>query len=176
MIDGPPLDENVVVASVLPEPNQSHVEKQIELEIELFLNFTAACAYNVSSLKSCLPPEPDLLCAFDGGERYFELACVVDERLTHKITGKDPAKRKSFIFSQRSPLSHVIAQKAQKYYETNGKPVDLLLYFDIQPADSESLSRDLQTCIRELEAALANTKFSRVMVFDNWSRTTLWRS
>ncbi|OGW85652.1 MAG: hypothetical protein A3C35_02150 [Omnitrophica bacterium RIFCSPHIGHO2_02_FULL_46_11] len=86
------------------------------------------------------PPEPDCHCAFsDDAGIYFELSEIIDEKIAQKFY--DPRIPFTGGFFNDDILTDRIKEKLQKSYRTNGKRVDLILYFDLQPGWREDTMR-----------------------------------
>lgn len=153
-------------------------KKQAE-ELATFTQFAEAAGLGVdpNSASNAKDPFPDIRCIINKSESWFELGRIQDTKLLETI---DIQRRKGiaapFEFSSREPLERIIKQKASKSYETNGRPVELVLHFDDQPPDRLALDRHLEMYATKLEALRRSGPFSRAWIFDGWSKTVLWKS
>jgi len=93
----------------------------------------AGLTLDLNSITNDEPPQLDIKCSVEGTPYYFELDEIADAELamnysrslkTFDITGG--------VFSQEMPLIEMIRKKTARSYETNGAPVDLVLYYDKQ--------------------------------------------
>jgi hypothetical protein len=113
----------------------------------------------------------------EGRSYYFELGEIADAGLamnyshslkTGEITGG--------AFSQEMPLIELIRKKTGRSYETNGTPVDLVLYYDKQYPHEQVLAEYISKYSSEIEALISAVPFQRVWIFDHSNRKVLWRS
>ena len=85
---------------------------------------------------------------------------------------KDPTP---FSFAQKEPLVRIIEKKTAAEYETNGRPVDLVLHFDQQPPDRRALKRHLHEHATALMDLRERGPFTRIWIYDKWSKSMLWQ-
>ncbi len=146
--------------------------------MKLFLDFKEAATLEVDfgSEKNEKPPLPDIGCTISGSPYFFELGQIVDEELardvnTSRRTGADEA---SGWFSAEGPLVRIIRNKAGSSYQTNGAPVDLVLYYDEQyPFESADY---LGKYGGEVAQALNPGPFTRIWIYDTWTKTIVWQT
>ncbi|WP_448212147.1 hypothetical protein [Colwellia sp. MEBiC06753] len=97
-------------------------------EIAIFKQF-CACLPNtqVSHIKKCLPPKPDLSCTFNHQHVYFELARNYPKAFAQQyFSTKDHAK----ATWQEGDTRAMLKTKLDKNYQVN-EPIYLLLYDDL---------------------------------------------
>lgn len=139
-----------------------HKEAKETTVLELFLKSCEGFSNQGSFvITPSLPPEPDCRCSFsDGTNMYFELSEIIDQKLAQK--SNDPKIPLTGGFFTDDVLTDRIKAKIQKSYETNGKRVDLLLYFNLQPGWREDTMRqEVETVITQLGKGL----FTKVWLF-----------
>jgi len=144
-------------------------------ELSVFREFTKAAALSAEAPENARPPHPDIRCKIDGNDYWFELGRITDTNLAKEISGGWKNGPKPFSFLQEEPFARIIKQKAEKTYQTEGRPVDLVLYFDQQPPDRIALQRHLRKHADALGGLTRTGPFSRVWIYDGWSKTVLWR-
>jgi hypothetical protein len=113
------------------------------------------------------PPRPDIRVSIDGKDYYFELGEITDEGLARSIHIALKTKEVTgCALSQVDPLAKMLKQKCEKKYETNGAPVDLLLYYwrqrPYQPAIQEYM--DENRC--EIGKLLKSGQFDQIWIYD----------
>lgn len=147
-------------------------------ERTLFARFCQAASVSVAagSVESEGPPKPDLSFVVCGKRWYAELAEITDQNLarrhseslqTGKITGG--------AFSQNQPLLSIVQSKSRAWYETEGHPIILVLYYDKQyppPDEWEAIPR---TIAESASAMVDSGAWSGVWVYDDWNERILWR-
>lgn len=128
-----------------------HKEAKEVTVLESFLK----CCEEFSSrgnfvITSSNPPQPDCHCTFsDGTDMYFELSEIIDQGMAQKFY--DPKIPFTGGFFNDDILMDRVKEKLQKTYSTNGKRVDLLLYFDPQPGWREDTMRqEVETVVSQL--------------------------
>lgn len=145
-------------------------------ELSVFREFAQVAGLLAESPENAKPPCPDIRCTI-GGELYrFELGRITDTMLAKQIAVEWPNNPKSFSFGQEKPFTRIIERKAQAKYETGGHPVDLVLHFDQQPPDRAALQNHLRKHAAALDELTTRGPFSRVWIYDGWSKSVLWRS
>ena len=150
--------------------------KKEAFEMSVFHEFAKAADLTVESPENAKPPHPDIRCTVDGREYWFELGRITDPKLARAVSSKWPDDPKSFSFEQKEPFVRIIEKKSAAKYETNGCPVDLVLHFDQQPPDRQALKRHLQEHTAVLDCLRQHGPFSRIWIYDQWSKSVLWRS
>jgi hypothetical protein len=150
--------------------------KKQAFELSVFDDFAEAAPFPVESRSNGAQGYPDILCRIDGTEYWFELGRITDEILTKLVNSLWPGNPKPFRFGQEEPLERIIKKKAKKKYKTDGRPVDLVLHFNQQPPDTAALQQYAKTHIDALADLTRSGPFSRVWIYDGWSKSVLWRS
>jgi hypothetical protein len=152
--------------------------KKEAFELSAFNEFARAAGLPVEeeSARNAKPPQPDIRCRIDGEERWFELGRITDTHLTKTISIPSPKDPAPFSFAQKEPLLRIIEKKAAAHYEANGHPVDLVLYFEQQPPDRTALERHLRESAESLNELRQRGLFSRIWIYDRWSKSVLWQS
>ena len=128
------------------------------------------------SIKSAVPPEPDIVFTIRGETHYAELVEITDRDLaerwsrsmkTNKIVGG--------FYSQDRPLTTALESKVRKSYATNGAPLLLLAYYDKQfPADSVDPDLIPRT-VGDIAARMVSSGvWQRIWVYDSWKTRVLW--
>lgn len=142
----------------------------------MFSGFAAQCGLDVdhASIASCSPPLPDIRCTINGTPYFFELAEVVPQEQAQALATKgvytagfpDPEDKGS------KAMEAIIRQKQTKTYQTDGAPVDLLLYFnkDFPMYLPDEASDDAPTGI---DIAITECKqhgpFTRIWTYCSWN-------
>lgn len=145
-------------------------------ELSVFREFTKAAALTAEAPDNAKPPRPDIRCKIEGKDYWFELGRITDTNLAKEISGGWKNRPKPFSILQEEPFERIMKQKAKKTYQTDGRPVDLVLHFDQQPPDRAAIQRHLQSHADMLSDLTRTGPFSRVWIYDGWSKSVLWRS
>jgi hypothetical protein len=148
--------------------------KKAAFELSVFNEFAKAALLSADAPENGGRGFPDVRCKIDGQEYWFELGRITDEILAEQINRVWPKNPRPFTFGQEEPFERIMKQKATKTYQTNGRPVDLVLHFDHQPPDRKAIQRHVAQHAGTLDE-LAK-RFSRVWIYDGWSKSVLWRS
>lgn len=147
-------------------------------EMNVFTGFATAAGLDVDpgSAKKEKPPVPDISCAIEGEQQFFELGEVTDEEFAEQIgvAQRTLTDGEGGFQSEEAPLVRMILKKAQSTYETAGAPVDLVLHFDKQypfaPVDHlSSHGAEIAT------AMVPKGPFSRIWIYNGWDRSIMWR-
>ena len=157
-------------------------------EMRIFVQFAKAAGLAIENARNCepytvthaqpLPPYPDIAFTIAGEEKYIELAEITDETLAQRRDSLLKWKtEQGFTYSQAVPFLKTIRDKASNSYTTEGKELDLLLYYEKQLPSTTGLRQFLH----EYTAELDNLRrpigpFSTVLIFDTWSNTVLWKT
>jgi hypothetical protein len=114
------------------------------------------------------PPPPDVSCLIDGQAYFFELAEVVDSQLAEGL-GTRGRYQKMFPDPDNATeraLELILAKKAEKEYQTDGSPVDLVLYFNKDlPMNMHEIDEPLQDALERGTCG----QFSRIWLYDTWT-------
>lgn len=151
-------------------------ERKEAFELITFTEFASAAGLPLDLAENAKPPHPDIRCRIGGNECWFELGRITDSKLAKALNSPWPKAPTPFSFAQKEPFVRIIEKKAKAPYVTNGRPVDLLLHFDHQPPDREALKRHLQEHVVALNHLRQHGPFSRIWIFDGWSKSVLWQS
>jgi hypothetical protein len=137
------------------------------LELRAFLGFLEASKFPVDRATVFCPdpPYPDIRSSLGSSHYFFELGEVADKDLARSYgeslkTGGITAE----WYSDSEPLTSIIRSKAQKTYQTDGAPVDLLLYYWKQAPYEPEVETAL---IQRVGQALRSGPFSRIWVYDH---------
>jgi len=139
-------------------------------ELRAFLGFIDASGLPVDRATAvCLdPPYPDIGCRLRSSPYFFELGEITDEGLARRYSDSLRTGRiTGGWFSQAEPLTSILTSKAQKTYETDGAPVDLLVYYWKQAPFDPEVQRVLSALGPVLGQMLSSRPFSRVWVYDH---------
>jgi hypothetical protein len=163
-------------------------EAKPDREMRIFRQFATAAGLVIENARNCTPypvhhalhqpPYPDIAFTIGGEEKYVELAEITDETLAKRRASLLKGNRvEGFTYSQAAPFLKTVRNKASNSYTTEGKGVDLLLYYEKQLPSATGLTQFL----REHTAELDNLKrpagpFNAVLIFDVWSNAVLWKS
>lgn len=148
-------------------------------ELRVFLSFAAAARLNIekSTVRSELPPKPDIWCEIDGAPRFFELTRVADSAIANdigfKCTSKGVGSRPKVVsYSDREVVQDAVIAKVHKSYETLDTDFDLLLYCDglFHPRVEVSFIRE---AMRELES-MHRHRWGRIWLYDAVADRVLW--
>jgi hypothetical protein len=149
-----------------------------EWERKIFGEFAEVAGLGIDpgSIVSGVPPRPDIRYTISGVIGWFELVEITDEGLARNhMTSLKTGAITGGAFSQRSPLERSMRTKAGKTYETNGTRLDLLAYYDKQyPAVSVEPDLIPETMAPIASEMVTSGAWSRVWVYDSWSRRILW--
>lgn len=150
-------------------------EQRIE-ESTIFSGFVKASGLPAEHFANDKPPFPDIRAVIFGTTYYFELGEITDQGLawatadalkTGEITG--------CAFSQLDPLLRMFRNKCAARYNTNGAPVDLILYYSKQRPYEPLLYEHLKAYADEMRSLIANSQFSRIWLYrDCRPQNVLW--
>jgi len=147
-------------------------------ERSAFLGFIEAAKVKVDpdSAANEEPLLPDISCKIEGAPYFFELGEITDENLAKDISTslRDGIDGEGGFFSEEQPLIRIVRKKKSKTYQTNGAPMDLVLYYDkqfqIAPAEYLKLYKaDIDACVTPDGA------FSRIWIYSSWTKSILWQ-
>ncbi len=169
------IREQRMAYEALPNDNQKELK-----ELEVFNAFAAVNKLRVDpgSVTNSKPPKPDIRCTINGEPRYFELGEVTDQPVARCTA--EALKRKETLgtfYSHDEPFDYIVQKKGETKYETNGVPVELILYYRTQspppPPQFDELSAKYMA---SLEALVAGGQFQSVWVYDFSKERILWYS
>jgi hypothetical protein len=139
-------------------------------ELRAFLGFVRASTLAIDPDSAvCLdPPCPDISCRLNSTPYFFELGEVTDEGLARRYSESLRTGRiTGGWFSQDKPLKSMITSKAQKTYQTDGVPVDLLLYYWKQAPYYPDISQVLAEFRGATDYILQSGPFSRIWLYEH---------
>lgn len=106
-------------------------------QLAIFKLFVESIPLSVdpNSIQSLQPPMPDISCSINGQKHFFELTRGADQGIADDIGKLASSTNTTDVgefrcFNDEHILVEAVEKKASKQYETNGCPVDLLVYFD----------------------------------------------
>jgi len=131
-----------------------------DAEREVFGEFAAVAglAIDHGSIRSEAPPLPDISCRIGGATRYFELTRAANQGIADEVgrllvkgrkAGEGGVGRPQ-VYNDEKTLRAAVERKAAAKHETDGAPLDLIVYYDgvFHPVPSfdwvESAFRSLQ--------------------------------
>jgi hypothetical protein len=134
----------------------------------------------------CAPPEPDLFCARGKfADSYFELARILDPQ---SVRVEIELRKNGYLLNpsfsgQGWPERDVLEKKLAKRYETEGRPVHLLLYWEWVGGDALTANApppwSVPFCVMASELLLpsvmrASHPFKTIFYFDRYTTRALW--
>ncbi len=160
----------------LPSSRKTEIE-----ELEVFNDFATHVPdahIDSGSGINATRPQPDIRCTVASILLYFELGEITDQRVARSRT--DAIKHmepRGCAYSQEDPFEYIIKKKCTRSYQTNGSPVELLLYYRKQspplPCDLEKMLKNAAT---DLLTLVSNGPFQRVWIYNFWNKHLLWLS
>ena len=140
-------------------------EKKQAVESLIFISFAYETKLNPDPFEHSNedPPRPDVLTSVDGREYFFELGEITDEAFAKRIADSIKTKTVSGgALSQEEPLAKMLKQKCEKQYETDGAPVDLLLYYWRQGPYEEAILKYLNENSPEIDKLFLSSQFTKI--------------
>jgi hypothetical protein len=163
--DALPLRDRQIACDELSSDDRKRMQ-----ELRAFLGFAKASSLPVDpSTVVCLdPPYPDLRCTINSSPYLFELGEVTDEGLARGYSDSLKTGRVTVgWYSQDEPLSSILTLKAQKTYQTDGHPVDLVLYYWKQAPFEPVVQRVLFELRPMIGAMLSPGRFSKIWIYEH---------
>ena len=154
-------------------------EKKQAFESEVFLSFAGATNLVADPLTHSNGErgQPDICTEINDSEYYFELGEITDEGFAQHIANSLKTKEVSVCaLSQEEPLARMLEQKCRKKYETNGSPVDLLLYYRRQHPYLPAIEQYFAGNSSVIESWLMNSQFKSIWIYGMNSKKVLWRA
>jgi hypothetical protein len=104
-------------------------------EIDVFIEFAQVNGMSITreNIEPRQPPEPDLRLKAPEGHVYFELGRILDpemQRARLHAMRSAPTPVAAANYDVKLPERQVLKRKIAAAYETNGAPIELLLYYD----------------------------------------------
>ncbi len=153
-------------------------------ERRVFLQFVKAANIHVEedSVESRPEPEPDIRCIWAGESVYFELARLLDREAPKlRVRALKIAPQQVAVDPKRFglPERDMLRTKLSKSYQTDGLPLELLLYFDAEnPLVAGTIPPfDFAMHARTVMAPLLTpmpAHIRRVWVFERYRGSVLW--
>lgn len=148
-----------------------------EYELQVFKAFADASGIGVEpdSARSERPPLPDIACRVKGETRYFELTRVADQNIADTIAAQATGKSGpvAHSYSDQADVVDAVHRKADKEYQTDGCPLELLLYADaLHPPVYLPV---VEGVLGELAAEFGD-KWHRIWLFDWRKKEVMWSS
>lgn len=111
-------------------------------ELRVFREFALAAGLGKDAdlAESRPSPEPDILCRSKAGARYFELGRLTDTEHAKTVLQalrQAPKPVTPDLSKIKLPERDVLRRKLAKRYQSNGHPIELILYFDSEPRHLE---------------------------------------
>jgi hypothetical protein len=150
--------------------------EQKEDELSVFHLFCVASRLpiDIESIVSKPTPCPDIYCRLLGNEHFFELAEIINPGVAEKLSRSRRKLTPSFTYSQRECIELVVKKKSEKRYETEGNPVDLLLYFDLKLGSDAAILKLIKNNPIILDPLLEPGPFNRIWIFDVQTEQVIW--
>jgi len=138
------------------------------------------------SVEAREPPEPDIWCLLCNKPYYFELGRILsseEPKLRLEMIRRHPQPAIFNVLRFGLPMRDVLRRKLKKTYETNGVPVDLILYYDWGPdalvTASAPFDESAEHFQRVLQPELLSNRgpFATVWIYERYrpSGSVLWR-
>jgi hypothetical protein len=123
--------------------------------------------------------EPDIVCRLSGQSYTFELGRIAEqEGTTRRADAIRTREIKGGAVSMVKLLTETLKKKTTKSYATGGRPLDLLLYFDNEYAEtSQHPPEAFEEWAREHMLSVISRNpgpFARFWVFDRNDQCVLW--
>ncbi|MBK9170035.1 MAG: hypothetical protein IPM24_21585 [Bryobacterales bacterium] len=179
---GPVVAESVVDEEVRLPTDPLAILKKAErkraIEMDVFLSFasTSKLSIDAGSPENRDPDYPDIMCTISGQKYWFELGQIIHEEVAEKVNPKRRTLDDGFSYDQDRPFVNLIVSKAEKKYETDCAPVDLVLHFDLRFGTAASVLRLCEKHSAILAALTSTGPFERVWVFDEFNKTVILSS
>ena len=151
-------------------------QKKLYTEWRTFRDFANVAPLDIDprTIDNREPPEPDVHCLISSKEHYFELGEVTDQALARAagIAAKQGQDVFAGQFSQLAPLIRIFQRKCAKTYDTNGRPVHLLLHYSVghQVPHSALLRAEVSQGQQAIMRELQNSPFSSLWLYDGWEK------
>ena len=146
---------------------------QLLSEWEIFVRFCQAEGLTVDPAdvvmldpNSSRPPPPDLECHLAGKSHFFELGEIIQEDIAKALaphTRRQITEARIPLARVWDPLERMLTKKLNKVYNSQARPISLLLYY----ASSPSFWKYLQPIVREREEAIQ-------MIFERSVFDSMW--
>lgn len=160
------------------------MDKKAEHEKEVLIELISAAKLQIdlSSIETRNPPEPDIHCIDAKGAIYFELSRLLDEemqRMRLHMMQRAPEPVSFSDYNVKLPERETLKRKIEKNYQTEGKPLELVLYYD----NTNWLIGDVPVFYDNfpwhaehvmLPLCISQNKFQRVWVYERHLKTVLW--
>jgi hypothetical protein len=160
------------------------MNKKAEHEKEVLIELISAAKLQIdlSSIENRNPPEPDIHCINAQGAIYFELCRLLDQGMQRMIldmmhSAPEPVSPSNY--NVKLPERELLKRKIEKKYQTEGKPLELVLYYDNTNwlvGDVPVFYEDFPSHAEHVMLPLCKSqnKFQRVWVYERHLKTVLW--
>jgi hypothetical protein len=150
-------------------------------EMEIFCRFSKAARLDIEpgSTKNEQPRRPDISCRIAGQVVFFELGRIVDEKVAREVfypTLRTGGMSVPTAYDPVGAFIRMVQSKANKKYDTDDSPVDLVLYYYEQSPELALMSKHLGQRAPEIGAMIQESQFRTLWIFDMWSTSVLWRT
>jgi hypothetical protein len=140
--------------------------EQEQIERRVFEEFVCHANIQALAIENRRDPEPDIHCILSDGGAYFELMRIADEDAEATLATGPSSGFVCFDLWAAVPkkVGKKIAKAAAGKYAISGDLLHLLLYYD-----TDSTRDPVEEFVRRiprLDAALAQTPFSRIWIFE----------
>jgi hypothetical protein len=160
------------------------MSKKADHEKEVLIELISAAKLNIdlSSIETRTPPEPDIHCIDAQGPIYFELSRQLDpemQRMRLDMMHRSPEPVSFSDYNVKLPERELLKRKIEKNYQTEGKPLELVLYYD----NTSWLVGDFPVFYDDfpwhaehvmLPICEKQNKFRRVWVYERHLKTVMW--
>lgn len=151
-------------------------EKQARERL-MFSGFAAQSGLEIdhASIASCSPPLPDIRCTISGTPYFFELAEVVPQEQAQALATKGVYTTGFPDTAEKGPkaMEAIIRRKQTKTYQTDGAPVDLLLYFNkdfaiylLDETSGDDAPTDIDLAVHDCKQ---HGPFTRIWTYCSWN-------
>jgi hypothetical protein len=155
-------------------------------ELQVFKEFTQVSRLSASpdSIETREPPRPDIWCMLGNKPYCFELGRILaseQPRLSLEALRSHPKPVNVDPLRFGFPERDMLRAKLKKTYETNGFPIDLILYYDWGPdaflTASTPFSESAEFLDRVFRRELSSGRgpFTTIWIFERYRPSVLWR-
>jgi hypothetical protein len=148
-------------------------------ERQVFESFAIAARLEAESIESRKPPYPDISCRIGNVVRYFELTRAANQGIADEVgrllakarkTGESGVGRAQ-VYNDEATLRAAVARKAESSHETDGAPLDLVVYYDgvFHPAPEFEW---IEQAVSELRAQYCG-RWNAIWLYDHTTKRLL---
>ncbi len=145
-------------------------------EWETFTSFSRAAGVAVDPAciemldpSSACPPPPDLKCSIDGSEHFFELGEIIQQEIAwalSRFSSQPIAEPHLPLDTILAPLEAILGKKLTKSYDSEARPISLLLYYNYDPIFWELLRPLVVEKMAEFRVRFESSIFDSIYLFD----------